>query len=136
MSKVAVIAGAALSLAAPHVMPGSGSAAEPPLATAPAPAGAAAPASQPAQPEGLQCQEKALSGSGPGFNNSQEISEEAAKKDWLAKALAIYSDANWSTAKNASMECVKQGLYSKCFATGLPCGTQPSSAAAETPKSN
>jgi hypothetical protein len=136
MSKVAVIAGAALSLAALHVMPGSGSAAEPPSATAPAPAGSAAPASQPAQPEGLQCQEKALSGSGPGFNNSQEISEEAAKKDWLAKALAIYSDANWSTAKNASMECVKQGLYSKCFATGLPCGTQPSSAAAETPKSN
>jgi hypothetical protein len=136
MSKVAVIAGAALSLAALHVIPGSGSAAEPPSATAPAPAGAAAPASQPAQPEGLQCQEKALSGSGPGFNNSQEISEEAAKKDWLAKALAIYSDANWSTAKNPNVECVKQGLYSKCFATGLPCGTQPSSAAAETPKSN
>ena len=134
MSKVAVIAGAALSLAA--LMTGSAWAAEPLSATAPAPAGAAAPALQPAAPKGLQCQEKALSGSGPGFNNSQEISEEAAKKDWLAKALAIYSDANWSTAKNASVECVKQGLYSKCFATGLPCGTQPSSAAAEPPKSN
>jgi hypothetical protein len=128
MSKVAVIAGAILSLAASHVMTGHARAAEPPSATAPAP--------EPAQPEGLQCQEKALSGSGPGFNNSQEVSEEAAKKDWLAKALAIYSDANWSTAKNPSVECVKQGLYSKCFATGLPCGTQPSSAAAETPKSN
>ena len=134
MSKVAVVAGAVLSLAAFHVMSGPASAAEPPSATAPA--GAAAPVPQPAQPDGLQCQEKALSGSGPGFNNSQEISEEAAKKDWLAKALAIYSDANWSTAKNPSMECVKQGLYSKCFATGLPCGTQPSSAAAEPPKSN
>ena len=134
MSKVAVVAGAALSLAAFYVMSGPASAAEPPSATAPA--GAAAPVPQPAQPDGLQCQEKALSGSGPGFNNSQEISEEAAKKDWLAKALAIYSDANWSTAKNASVECVKQGLYSKCFATGLPCGTQPSSAAAEPPKSN
>jgi hypothetical protein len=136
MSKVAAIAGAALSLAALHVMTGSAWAAEPLSATAPAPAGAAAPALQSAAPKGLQCQEKALSGSGPGFNNSQEISEEAAKKDWLAKALAIYSDANWSTAKNASVECVKQGLYSKCFATGLPCGTQPSSAAAEPPKSN
>jgi hypothetical protein len=136
MSKVALVAGAVLSLAAFSVMTGPASAAEPPSATAPAPTGAAAPAPQSAQPEGLQCQEKALSGSGPGFNSSQELSEEAAKKDWLAKALAIYSDANWSTAKNPNVECVKQGLYSKCFATGLPCGTQPSSAAAEPPKSN
>ena len=130
MSKVALVAGAVLSLAAFPLMTGPAPAAEPPSAAAPAPA------AQPAPPEGLQCQDKALSGSGPGFNNSQELSEEAAKKDWLAKALAIYSDANWSTAKNPNVECVKQGLYSKCFATGLPCGTQPSSAAAEPPKSN
>jgi hypothetical protein len=130
MSKVALVAGAVLSLAAFSLMTGSAPAAEPPAAAAPAPA------AQPVPPEGLQCQDKALSGSGPGFNNSQELSEGAAKKDWLAKALAIYADANWSTAKNPSVECVKQGLYSKCFATGLPCGTQPSSAAAEPPKSN
>jgi hypothetical protein len=136
MSKVALVAGAVLSMAAFPVMTGPASAAEPPSAAAPAQSAAPGAVLQSAPQEGLQCQDKALSGSGPGFNNSQELSEEAAKKDWLAKALAIYSDATWGTAKNPNMECVKQGLYSKCFATGLPCGTQPSSAAAEPPKGN
>jgi len=26
------------------------------------------------------------------------------------------------------MECVKQGLYSKCFAVAIPCGTAKASA--------
>ena len=70
-----------------------------------------------APPKGYECHDKALSGSGPGFKSSQEESEEAALADWLAKAQAIYADADWKTTKDPRMECVKQGLYSKCFAT-------------------
>jgi hypothetical protein len=135
MSKVALVAGAILSMAAFPGMTGPAPAAEPPSATEPAQGAAPGPTAQPAPAEGLQCQDKALSGSGPGWNNSQEKSEDAAKTDWLTKALAVYSDATWSTAKNPNMECVKQGLYSKCFATGLPCGTLPSTASVP-PKSN
>jgi hypothetical protein len=72
-------------------------------------------------PKGYECSDKSLSGTGPGFKSSQEESEEAAKKDWLDKAKAVYADATWETAKDANLECVKQGLYSKCFATGAPC---------------
>jgi hypothetical protein len=74
---------------------------------------------------GLECHDKALTGSGPGFKSSQEESEEAAKKDWLEKAQAIYADADWNAAKDPLMQCVKQGLYSKCFATGVPCRPKP-----------
>ena len=76
-------------------------------------------------PKGLECGDEKLTGSGPGFKSSQEESEEAAKKDWLDKAKAIFPDAEWKTAKDANMECVKQGLYSKCFATGVPCHPKP-----------
>src|SRR3990170_2935542 len=82
---------------------------------------APAPAAQSATPKGFECHDKALTGSGAGFKSSQEESEEAAKVDWLEKAKAIYADADWNAAKDAFMQCVKQGLYSKCFATGIPC---------------
>jgi hypothetical protein len=72
-------------------------------------------------PKGYECGDKVLTGSGPGFKSSQEESEEAALADWLEKAKAVYADADWKTAKDPVMECVKQGLYSKCFATGVPC---------------
>jgi hypothetical protein len=86
------------------------------------------PASQGAPSSELSCHDKALTGSGPGFKSSQEDSEEAAIKDWLDKAHAVYSDADWKKTKEPNMECVKQGLYSKCFATAIPCGTTKASA--------
>ena len=84
-----------------------------------------APAAPSAPQKGFECHDTALTGSGPGFKSSQEESEEAAKVDWLAKAQAIYADAEWETAKDPLMQCVKQGLYSKCFATGVPCQPKP-----------
>lgn len=76
-------------------------------------------------PKGYRCHDEALTGSGPGFKSSRDESEEAAIADWLAKAAKIFPDADWATAKDSVMECVAQGLYSKCFATGVPC--QPKS---------
>jgi hypothetical protein len=75
--------------------------------------------------QGLECAAEPLTGSGSGFKSSQDESEEAAKTDWLAKAKAVYADATWEAAKEPFMQCVKQGLYSKCFATGRPCRPKP-----------
>ncbi|MEX1060483.1 MAG: hypothetical protein WED13_05630 [Methyloceanibacter sp.] len=86
---------------------------------------APAPAAQSGPPKKFECHDKALTGSGPGFKSSQEESEEAAKVDWLEKARTIYPDADWATVKDPLMQCVKQGLYSKCFATGIPCRPKP-----------
>jgi hypothetical protein len=74
-----------------------------------------------ATPKGFECHDKALTGSGAGFKSSQRESEEAAIADWVEKAKAIYPEADWTKAKDAKMQCVKQGLYSKCFADGIPC---------------
>lgn len=83
-------------------------------------AGQTAPTPSPT-PKGFECHDQALSGSGAGFKSSQEESEEAAKVNWLEKAKAVYPDATWETAKDSGIQCVKQGLYSKCFANGIPC---------------
>jgi hypothetical protein len=72
-------------------------------------------------PKGYECHDQALTGSGAGFKSSQEESEEAAKANWVEKAKAVYEDADWQTAKDSGIQCVKQGLYSKCFASGFPC---------------
>lgn len=107
-------------------------AAEAGSATGQAPGG-----TEPVRPPGFACGDKELTGSGPGFDSSREHSQETAKADWLAKAHAIYTDASWETAKKLSVTCAQQGLYSKCFASAIPCGLQKSSAAAEPPaKSN
>ena len=99
--------------------------------------GQAAEATEPVRPPGFACGDKELTGSGPGFDSSREHSQETAKADWLDKARAIYTDASWETAKELSLTCAQQGLYSKCFASAIPCGVQKSSAAAEPPaKSN
>jgi hypothetical protein len=99
--------------------------------------GQAADGTEPVRPPGFACGDKELTGSGPGFDSSREHSQETAKADWLAKAHAIYTDASWETAKKLSVTCAQQGLYSKCFASAIPCGLQKSSAAAEPPaKSN
>ena len=119
MPKIASMSQIILSVAALAVMSVPVRAAEPPPAGQPAPAAPSAP------PKGFACHDKALTGSGAGFRSSQEESEEAAKKDWLEKARTIYADADWNTAKDSLMQCVKQGLYSKCFATGVPCRPKP-----------
>jgi len=75
-------------------------------------------------PKGLECHDKSLTGSGAGFKSSQQESEEAAIADWLEKAKAIYPEADWTKAKDPNIQCVKQGLYSKCFADGIPCRPQ------------
>jgi hypothetical protein len=94
-------------------------------AGAPSPDADAEPPVQSGPPKGYTCGDKAFTGSGPGFKSSQEESEEAAIKDWLDKANAVFADTDWNTAKDANLECVKQGLYSKCFATGVPCHPKP-----------
>jgi len=142
MSNVAWVARSALGALALAVLslPLEVSAAEPlQAAEAGSATGAAqgAPAPEPVRPPGFACGDKALSGSGPGFDSSRDHSEETARAAWLEKAHAIYTDATWETAKELNITCVKQGLYSKCFATAIPCGAQKSSAAAEPPaKSN
>jgi len=69
----------------------------------------------------LECAAEPVSGSGPGFSSSRDVSEDAAIEAWLDKAKAIYPEANWQTAKDAGVACAVQGLYSKCFAQGIPC---------------
>jgi hypothetical protein len=101
--------------------------------TANPPAAGNTQAAEPERPPGFACGDKALIGTGPGFDSSREHSEDTARAAWLEKARAIYSDATWETAKDVDMTCVKQGLYSKCFARAIPCGAQKSSAAAEPP---
>ena len=61
-----------------------------------------------------------MTGTGPGFDSSRDHSEQTAKEAWLKKAQGFYSDAAWDTAKDLGLTCVKQGLYSKCFASAVP----------------
>ncbi len=67
------------------------------------------------------CAAEPVTGSGPGFSNSRDASEDAARKAWGEKAIKIYPEASWDTAKDAGVSCVVQGLYSKCFAQAIPC---------------
>ena len=116
MPKLALICSVLLSVAALALAPVQAAESSPELEDAPIHAG---------PPKGYTCHDTAMTGSGPGFKSSQEESEEAAIADWKGKAMAIFADADWSTANDAIMECVKQGLYSKCFATGVPCHPKP-----------
>jgi hypothetical protein len=96
---------------------------------------AALAASFPVVASALECAKDPVSARGLGFSPSPEQSAEAAKKEWLKKALTIYSDAKWETAKNPDMFCAMQGLYSNCKVTAVPCGTTPATPApAPTPK--
>ena len=80
----------------------------------------------PEQPKpGFECHDTPLVGRGPGFKDSQDASEQAAKDEWLAKAKAVYPDADLANAINVKWECVKQGLYSKCFLAAVPCHPKP-----------
>ena len=76
-------------------------------------------------PDNMECAGEPVSGSGPGFSSSRDESEEAAIEAWLEKAQAVYPEATWETAKDADISCAVQGLYSKCFADGIPCKPKP-----------
>src|SRR5262245_39559781 len=82
------------------------------------------PLPEPVKP-GMQCSDKALVGTGPGFKDSREASELAAKEDWLTKAKAVFADADFGNAKDVNWECAKQGLYTKCFVSAVPCHAKP-----------
>ena len=99
------------------------------------PQAAPEPAAEPERLAGFACAEKPVTGTGPGFDSSRDHSEQTAKEAWLKKAQGFYSDAAWDTAKDFGLTCVKQGLYSKCFASAVPCGAKKA-AAAETPKAD
>jgi hypothetical protein len=88
------------------------------------PAPTPAPPPAPVDPN-LECKGGTLTGSGPGFTSSRDQSEKAAREAWLVKAKEVYPDVSWETAKNAVLSCAVQGLYSKCFATGVPCHPKP-----------
>jgi hypothetical protein len=72
-------------------------------------------------PPNLECHGGAVEGSGTGFLSSQEASEDAAIAAWLEKAKQQDPLTKWETAGKAGLSCVKQGLFSKCFAIGVPC---------------
>ena len=110
-------------------------AADPAPATETTPQAAPEPAAEPERLAGFACAEKPVTGTGPGFDSSRDHSEQTAKEAWLKKAQGFYSDAAWDTAKDFGLTCVKQGLYSKCFASAVPCGAKKA-AAAETPKAD
>jgi hypothetical protein len=72
-------------------------------------------------PPNLECHGDKVEGSGQSFLSSQEASEEAAIAAWLELAKKQDPLTKWETAGKADLSCVKQGLYSKCFALGVPC---------------
>jgi hypothetical protein len=72
-------------------------------------------------PPNLECHGDKVEGSGQGFLSSQEASEEAAIAAWLELAKKQDPLTKWENAGKAELSCVKQGLYSKCFAIGVPC---------------
>ena len=114
-------------------------AADPAPATETTPQAAPEPAAEPERLAGFACAEKPVTGTGPGFDSSRDHSEQTAKEAWLKKAQAIYEDAAWDTAKELGVTCAKQGLFSKCFASAIPCGAKQAAADApktETPKTD
>lgn len=72
-------------------------------------------------PPNQECHGDKVEGSGQGFLSSQEASEDAAIAAWLELAKKQDPLATWETAGKADLSCVKQGLFSKCFALGVPC---------------
>lgn len=78
-----------------------------------------------------ECAAEPVTGSGPGFSNSRDDSEDAARKVWLEKAIEVYPEATWDTAKDSGVSCVVQGLYSKCFAQAIPCRPKAGGASAD-----
>ncbi|MGH6867065.1 MAG: hypothetical protein ACREDO_13100 [Methyloceanibacter sp.] len=112
MLKAAPVHRSVLCLAMLMLLAGPGRAAEP----EPEPEPGAAP-----PPADLECHNERVTGSGPSFTSARADAETAAKQDWLKKAQAIFPEATFETAREANLSCAVQGLYSKCFAAGIPC---------------
>jgi hypothetical protein len=83
----------------------------------------------------MECAAEPLSGSGPGFLSSREDSENAAINAWTEKARAVYPEATWDNAGDSNLSCAVQGLFSKCFADGIPCKPKGDGETAEAPES-
>ncbi|HML91716.1 hypothetical protein [Methyloceanibacter sp.] len=71
--------------------------------------------------ENLECGTETISGSGPGFHADRDKSETMAIDDWTEKAKKVFPDPDFDLAKDSNLSCAVQGLYSKCFADGIPC---------------
>lgn len=71
----------------------------------------------------LECGTEMLSGSGPGFTADRDQAETVAIEDWQKKAAKVFPDTelDFDLAKDSNLSCAVQGLYSKCFADGIPC---------------
>jgi hypothetical protein len=118
--RVVVAAGLILALNSPlRAQEGDQSPGDDPAMEEGMPGEEEAPAAAP--PPNLECHGDKIEGSGNGFLSSQELSEEAAINAWLELAKKQDPLTTWETAGNANLSCVKQGLYSKCFALGVPC---------------
>ncbi len=76
-----------------------------------------------ATPRDVDCGTEMLSGSGPGFTSDRDEAENVAIATWKQKAAKIFpdTDLDFDLAKDSNLSCVVQGLYSKCFADGIPC---------------
>ena len=76
-----------------------------------------------AAPADLECGTEMLSGSGPGFTSDRDEAENVAIETWKEKAATVFpdTDLDFDLAKDSNLSCVVQGLYSKCFADGIPC---------------
>jgi hypothetical protein len=71
----------------------------------------------------LECGTEMLTGSGPGFTADRDKAETVAIEDWMEKAAKVFpdTDLDFDLAKDSNLSCAVQGLYSKCFADGIPC---------------
>ncbi|MDJ0514451.1 MAG: hypothetical protein QNJ62_13500 [Methyloceanibacter sp.] len=81
------------------------------------------PETEEAMPTDLECGTEMLSGSGPGFTDDRDQAENVAIERWMEKAAKVFPDTelDFDLAKDSNLSCAVQGLYSKCFADGIPC---------------
>ena len=79
-----------------------------------------------AVPDNLECGTEMLTGSGPGFTADRDQAENVAIEEWMKKAAKVFPDTelDFDLAKDSNLSCAVQGLYSKCFADGVPCKTK------------
>lgn len=69
----------------------------------------------------LECASQSITGKGPGFTDDRDKAEAAAIEDWTNKARKVFPEADFDLSKDENLSCAVQGLFSKCFADGIPC---------------
>ena len=57
--------------------------------------------------------------------STMEADVRAVTGDKTEKAKKVFPDPNFDLAKDSNLSCAVQGLYSKCFADGIPCREKP-----------